>query len=95
MYLDLRVNNYIGLILDDTLYDEWLRASEPSTEPPALGFFPYLRKKGHKVTMADIDAFNAKIDALWAKYPRFARYDKPDISKPQDLLGEDHALVLT
>jgi len=91
MYLDLRINANIGLVLDDTLYDQWLKAR--SGGPPALGFFPYARNRNHKVTQSDVEAFNAKIEDLWKKYPRFARYDKPLIHKPQDLLGEDHALI--
>ena len=92
MFLDLRINAKIGLVLDDTLFDQWLR-SDRKEEPPALGFFPYLRDQKHKVTMQDIEDFNAKIDEIWAKYPQFGRYDKPDVKKPQDLLGEDHALI--
>lgn len=93
MYLQVRVNKNIGLILDDSDYDDWLKHKQGET--PTLYFHPYLRDLKYKVTMKDVNEFNAKLEELWAKYPRFARYDKPIINKPQDLLGEDHALVLT
>lgn len=93
MYLHIRINKNIGLILDDTAYDQWLKNRVGET--PTLYFHPYLRKESHKVTVKDVEEFNQKIDELWAKYSRFARYDKPEITKPQDLLGEDHALILT
>lgn len=94
MLLHIRANKNISLSFDDTDFDLWQKAGSKG-EIPELVFIPHLQNQKHKVTMQDIEDVNAKISEIWQKYPRFGRYNKPEISKPQDLLGEDHALVLT
>lgn len=82
------------MTLDDTDFAAWQKGNRQG-EPPELIFIPHLNDLKHKIDSKDIAETNAKLDEIWEKYPRFGKYSKPEINKPQDLLGEDHALVVT
>lgn len=94
MLLHLRANKYIRLILDDTDYVNWEKSGKQG-DPPELIFIPELKDFSHKISTQDIRDVNAKLDEVWTKYPQFGRYARLEINNPQDLLGEDHALVVT
>lgn len=94
MQITVRVNKNIELTFDDSDYDLWRQLGHQGPAPDLI-FIPELKNKKHKITVQDIKDVNAKIDEIWRKYPRFGRYDKPEFNNPQDLLGEDHALIIT